>query len=222
MGCFSGKKPQVWSLVRRTILKTMAFTMATMHRHGDAFWQFLQLRRKHFVQTLGWNVPHNGVAEMDQYDTPNAWYVVVMEEGRVLGGSRCQPVAASWGPWSSMIRDAKEGRLEGIPAVCCAQVLDGGDRWEGTRLVLDESLPAADRGKVLQGVIEGLMGVLRAHGGTGMYTVSPLVLQRMVRTMGITPCQISEPFISTDGRRYAVFDIPVPQHQAAGEEMLQR
>ena len=65
-------------------MNNIRFDFATLHRHGAAFWEFLALRKKVFVDELGWDIPHNDEVEMDQYDTPVAHYSLVMKDGQVV------------------------------------------------------------------------------------------------------------------------------------------
>ena len=62
----------------------ITFDFCDLHRHGSAFVDFLALRKKMFVDTLGWDVPHNERLEMDQYDTPLAHYSVAVMDGQVV------------------------------------------------------------------------------------------------------------------------------------------
>ncbi|MBE0553027.1 MAG: autoinducer synthase, partial [Rhodobacteraceae bacterium] len=38
-------------------MNNIRFDFATLHRHGAAFWEFLALRKKVFVDELGWDIP---------------------------------------------------------------------------------------------------------------------------------------------------------------------
>jgi N-acyl-L-homoserine lactone synthetase len=55
-------------------MENITFSLATLHRHGSAFYDFLALRKRFFVDTLGWDIPHDDTVEMDQYDNPLAHY----------------------------------------------------------------------------------------------------------------------------------------------------
>ena len=82
-------------------MHNITFDFSDLHRHGSAFYDFLKLRKKVFVDQLGWDVPHDAQVEMDQYDTPVAHYsLVIDEDGEVVGGARAMATTAMWGAHS--------------------------------------------------------------------------------------------------------------------------
>ena len=188
-------------------MKSIVFSMADMHRHGSAFYDFLRLRKRFFVDNLGWNIPTDGIVEMDQYDTPLAHYSLVEAGGRILGGARCQPIDSTWGPYSCMIKDAARGLLEDIPSDLFKPSMSGPTMWEGTRLVVsDDVASVAHRTRCLALIIDGLMRIIGSRGGTSLITLSPTALHRTTKIVGLQATQVSRPYVSADGREYAVFD----------------
>lgn len=178
-----------------------------MHVHGPAFYEFLRLRKRFFVDGLGWNIPTDGIVEMDQYDTPLAHYSLVELNGKIIGGARCQPVECQWGPYTCMIKDAARGLLEDIPGDLFKPDMSGPTVWEGTRLVVsDEISSLAGRTRCLALIIDGLMRVIGARGGTAMLTLSPTALHRTTKIVGLKATQISRPYTSADAREYALFE----------------
>ena len=187
-------------------LKSIVFDMSTMHRHGAAFYDFLRLRKRFFVDNLGWTIPTDGIVEMDQYDTPLAQYSLVEDGGKIIGGARCQPVDSAWGPYSCMIKDAARGLLEDIPSDLFKPSMSTPTNWEGTRLVVsDDVVSVADRTRCLALIIDGLMRIIEARGGTSLITLSPTALYRTTRIVGLKATQVSRPYVSDDGREYALF-----------------
>ena len=63
----------------------ISFGFSELHKHGSAFFDFLALRKKVFVDDLGWDVPHDDTLEMDQYDNRG-------QAGRLRFGSDLRPV----------------------------------------------------------------------------------------------------------------------------------
>ena len=59
-------------------MEQITFNLAQLHLHGTAFFDFLALRKRFFVDELGWDIPHDDSVEMDQYDNPQAYYSVVL------------------------------------------------------------------------------------------------------------------------------------------------
>lgn len=86
------------------------FDFLGQYLQGDAFCQYLRIRKRFFVDKLGWNIPHDDEVEMDQYDNPCAHYALVLRDTTVVGGARVMPTTASWGRHTYMLRDALRGR----------------------------------------------------------------------------------------------------------------
>lgn len=174
---------------------------------GWAYYEFLKLRKKFFVDNLGWDIPNNGIVEMDQYDTPLAHYSVVVDGRKVIAGARCQPMDTSWGIYSNMLSDSANGLIDGIPAQLFDADLCAPGTWEGTRLVVsDEVTSTLGRMQCLALTIDGLVRVIEAHGGTSFLTLSPIPLQRTAALVGLSVERITPAYQSdTDGREYAIF-----------------
>lgn len=85
------------------------FDFLGQYLQGDAFCQYLRIRKRFFVDKLGWNIPHDDEVEMDQYDNPCAHYALVLRDTTVVGGARVMPTTASWGRHTYMLRDALRG-----------------------------------------------------------------------------------------------------------------
>ncbi|MDJ1006414.1 MAG: acyl-homoserine-lactone synthase [Paracoccaceae bacterium] len=192
-------------------MRSIVFDMATMHLHGSFFYDFLKLRKLFFVDELGWDIPTDGVVEMDQYDTPLAKYAVVEHEGRVIAGARCQPTDVNWGIYTTMLEDASRGLLVDIPKELFDPTRKGPKFWEGTRLVVSNEVSTVmARTQCLALVIDGLMRTIDAHGGASMITLSPLALERSARLVGLQTQRVSGAYQSgSDGREYAVFESKV-------------
>lgn len=188
-------------------MRSIVFDMSDMHLHGSAFYDFLKLRKRFFVDALGWSIPTDGIVEMDQYDTPLAHYSLVEHDGSIVAGARVQSSVASWGEYTSMMKDAARGLLPGIPRDLFDPASCEPSLWEGTRLVVaDEIGDMRQRMQCLALAVDGLMRVIAAHGGTSMLTFSPLALQRTARVVGVTARQVSRSYVcADDGREYAVF-----------------
>ncbi|WP_386681340.1 acyl-homoserine-lactone synthase [Loktanella sp. R86503] len=192
-------------------MENITFNLATLHRHGTAFYDFLRLRKRFFVDTLGWNIPHDDQVEMDQYDNPNAWYSLVMRDGAVIGGARAMATTATWGSHSYMLRDAVHGKLIDIPPQVLGQDIVSAQTWECTRLVMSERVETqADRSVCLTMIVQGLINVAADQGATQLMSLSPLALMRALRQLGFGAQRIGAPYTNdNDGRRYAVLSMPV-------------
>lgn len=191
-------------------MHNITFDLSDLHRYGTAFFDFLKLRKRFFVDVLGWDIPHNDTVEMDQYDNPMAHYSLVLRDGEVIGGARAMATTSSWGNHTYMLRDAVAGRLSSIPnRVMSDEVLT--DRvWECTRLVIsDEVTGHTDRAQCLHLIVEGLVTLANDHGGSELMSLSPLPLMRALRQLGYSANRIGEPYSNPgDGRQYAVLSMP--------------
>ncbi len=202
-------------------MRTITFDFLNLHRHGEAFTGYLKLRKRFFVDALGWDIPHNDEVEMDQYDNPTAHYSLVLRGAQVVGGARSMPTDASWGGNTYMLRDAIRG-MSDIPTNAMPAEIVSREVWECTRLVMCDTLRThAERAECLSLIVGGLVDIAREAGGVELVSLSPLPLVRTLRQVGYAASRYGEPYLSeSDGRRYAVLRMPVPQtvpHMIAAE-----
>jgi len=198
-------------------MENITFCLSDMHRYGPAFSDFLALRKRFFVDQLGWDIPHDDHVEMDQYDNPLAHYSVVLRDGVVIGGARCMSTTARWGSHTYMLRDAMAGRLADIPAdVLVSEIVDKGV-WECTRLVISDAVVTQpDRARCLSLIVEGLAGVALTHGANRLVSLSPVTLMRALRQLGWPAERIGAAYGNAgDGRQYAVLAMPAWRQQMA-------
>jgi len=188
-------------------LQNIVFDYSDMHLHGSAFYDFLKLRKRFFVDGLGWNLPTDGVVEMDQYDTPNCYYSVVLSDGKLVAGARTQCSTAMWNGSSCMLRDAVTTGLPGIPKDIMDVAVCGPNVWECTRLAVSDDLRSVQlRTHSIALAIDGLIRTILENGGDTMISFTLLPLQRTFQFMGVDAHRISEPYTcADDGRQYAVF-----------------
>lgn len=190
-------------------MENITFNMKSLHLYGPAFYDFLRLRKRFFVDQLGWNIPHDDDVEMDQYDNPLAWYSLVLQDGAVVGGARAMATTAAWGSHTYMLRDAVQGKLVDIPADIMGGEVAQRGVWECTRLVISDDLRAhADRSLCLSMIVDGLIGVAADHGAERLMSLSPLSLMRALRQLGFAAERVGEPYRNDDGRQYAVLAMP--------------
>lgn len=201
-------------------MENITFDFSDLHRYGPAFYDYLKLRKRFFVDGLGWDIPHDDKVEMDQYDNPLAHYSLVLRDGIVVGGARTMPTTSSWGSHSYMLRDALAGKLPDIPASVMPQDIRTPEVWECTRLVIsDEVRSHAERSLCLSMIVDGLADVARAHGASQLLSLSPLTLVRALRSLGWKADRIGEPYCNAgDGRQYAVLAMPASKGVALAAE----
>jgi len=196
-------------------MENVTFSLSTLHRHGSAFYDYLGLRKRFFVDQLGWNIPHDDDVEMDQYDNPRAHYSVVIRDGEVIGGARAMSTTATWGGHTYMLRDAVAGKLVDIPADIMAVEVASNAVWECTRLVISDNLRThAERSTCLSLIVGGLIGVAAENGADRLMSLSPLALMRALRQLGYAADRVGEPYRNDDGRQYAVLSMPAARSQS--------
>ena len=199
----------------------VTFNMKSLHTHGSAFYDFLRLRKRFFVDQLGWDIPHDDDVEMDQYDNPLAWYSLVLRDGDVIGGARAMATTAAWGSHTYMLRDAVQGKLIDIPAEIMGSEVANENVWECTRLVIsDDVRAAADRSKCLGLIVQGLIDVASSQGASQLMSLSPLSLRRALRQLGFAAERVGEPYRNDDGRQYAVLAMPTTRMAREKAESL--
>lgn len=193
---------------------------SNFHRYGAAFYDFLALRKKVFVDDLGWDIPHDDHVEMDQYDTPIAQYSLVLKDGKVVGGARGMATTAIWGQHTYMLRDAYSGKLPHIPPHVMSVEIATPNVWECTRLVISDSLTShAERSECLTLIVDGLVEITRKHGGAELICLSSLILMRALRQLGYNVSQLGETYRNgEDGRLYGVLRMPAEYSKARQEK----
>jgi N-acyl-L-homoserine lactone synthetase len=169
-------------------MEQITFNLAQLHLHGTAFFDFLALRKRFFVDELGWDIPHDDSVEMDQYDNPQAYYSVVLRDGEVIGDARVMPTTAKWGNHTYMLRDALKGKLIDIPPSVMKADVETNEMWECTRLVMSNDVDThADRSKCLGLIVQGLVDVAAEKGASNLMSLSPLALMRALRSLALMP-----------------------------------
>ena len=191
-------------------MRNITFDFLGQHNHGTAFRDYLQLRKRFFVDELGWDLPHNNEVDMDQYDNPCAHYSLVLRDGEIIGDARTMSTATSWGESTYMLRDAVRGYLKDIPSDVVPKEIAANEVWECTRLVISENVRGhRDRADCLSLIVEGLADVAHSEGASRLVSLSPLPLMRALRQLGYAADRIGEAYVNaTDGRRYAVLQMP--------------
>ncbi|MCP3969118.1 MAG: GNAT family N-acetyltransferase [Rhodobacteraceae bacterium] len=192
-------------------MHNITFDLSTLHEHGTAFFDYLKLRKRFFVDILKWDIPHNEKYEMDQYDNPTAWYSLVIRDGEVIGGTRVMPTTSHWGEHTYMLRDARRGNLRSIPQTAMEADIVSPLVWEMTRLVVAPELrTAAERSECLSLMGQGLYDIAAGENVAEYMGISSVALVRVLRQLGFPLERLGEPYYDpADQRRYAVLRMPV-------------
>jgi N-acyl-L-homoserine lactone synthetase len=187
-------------------MQNICFDFSDLHLYGPAFFDYLRLRKRMFVDELKWDIPHNATMEMDQYDTPMAQYSLVMRDGKVVGGARAMATTSSWGAHTYMLRDAFSGKLPHIPPEVMTVEIASPAVWECTRIVIsDELTTTAERAECMEHIIDGVVGITLEQGADQVIGLSSVALMRWLRGLGYPVGRLGEPYRNgEDGRQYAV------------------
>lgn len=189
-------------------MENITFDLLNMHRYGTAFYDYLKMRKRVFVDELGWDIPHNDFVEMDQYDNPMTHYSLVVRNGQLLGGARAMSTTAEWNGAGCMVNDIIEGKLPTIPPSVIENPIRTPLVWECSRLVMAEDIGSVeDRAECLSLIVDGLADMARAQGATELISLTRLPLMRALRQLGWNCDRLGKPY-SQDGRSYAVLTMP--------------
>lgn len=194
-------------------MQNVTFRLPQLHEYGSAYFDYLKLRKRYFVDELGWGIPHDDEFEMDQYDTPRAYYSLALHHGRVIGGARLMPTDTIWGDHTYMLRDAADARIKGIPCAVAGQAVVSKQVWEITRLVIDPDLGTVmERNACLAAIGEGLETIADQTECQEFVGLTPPTVARALRRIGYVAENVGEPYrCACDGRRYGIIRIPVAQ-----------
>ncbi len=190
-------------------MENVTFELSGLHQYGSAYFDYLALRKKFFVDTLGWGIPHDDRYEMDQYDNPLARYSLVLRDGEVIAGARAMPTSAIWGSYTYMLGDAVSGKLSTIPSDVIAEQITSPKVWECTRLVIAPHITAMpDRVRCLELIVDGLIDMAEDCGADKLISLSNLWLLRALRQLGYDADLMGKPYVNADdGHKYAVMAI---------------
>lgn len=146
------------------------------HLHWDALASMHQLRRAVFQERLGWNVNVVNGLELDQFDLPEAHYLVhYAADGRVNACTRLLPTT---GPY--LLADV-------FPELADGEMPHSHDIWESTRFCADQATAPANIAAILMaGMLEfGLLSGLRAY-----VSVSDIRMEPIMRRAGWNPIRL--------------------------------
>ncbi|MEO3415910.1 acyl-homoserine-lactone synthase [Roseovarius sp. CAU 1744] len=211
MGFPKKRRDKELTTANATVRRRLPYTeVKVVHPNDDPkalIPEFHRLRKRVFVEDMGWQVPFDEDLEIEQYDCAETVYLIAHDTkfGGVLGGARLLKTThvSADETTSYMIRDAYFGRLPGIPATICRETppLDD-DVWELTRII---SFGQTNLGpKILQAANDFLA---REGARTCLFLGSPAFM-RMARSMGFQARALG-PIHSNEDGRYLAFSCDV-------------
>ncbi len=184
-------------------MQTHIITWATIHQHGDLWWQHHEIRKRLFVDAKRWNIPHTDAAEWDQYDTPATVYVITEDGGRVIAASRLNP-CTDREPFSYMIRDAALGRIANIPAGIIDTAPVCPDTFEATRFTVDPEAPSPAQREAAATNARAIAEEARARGGRHLLALMAPGFARWLTRLDLPTEQIGPVCRDAEGAKICV------------------
>jgi N-acyl-L-homoserine lactone synthetase len=155
-------------------MRTLSITWETAHQHGEAWISHHRLRHKMFVERQKWDVPNYRQMEYDQFDTPAATYILIVDERHhALGATRLIPTTQPY-MVRSLWPDLVDGKLPHCDSI-----------WEASRFGCDKDLDAISRRRVVARLILGCQEFGIAAG--------------ISRYLGVMPTQIFRYALAQNG-----------------------
>lgn len=141
---------------------------------NDALRTMFDARKRVFVDLLGWDVPVlDGAYEIDQFDTPDAAYLILLDErGRHRGSAR-------------LLRTDKPHILGDLfPCLCEGPVPVHPDMREITRFCIEPTLSRVERRNARNELVTALADHAQAQGIVGFTAVAPRAWFEQIATFG--------------------------------------
>ncbi len=172
---------------------------------------FLRLRKSEFVDRLGWDLTHTPEAEWDEYDLPNALFVVAYEGGKCIGGARLMRTDYKTpqrnGPeLTFMLADFISGALPvGFDTSAMkSEIRPNPKIWEMTRFVGSP--------RVTRKILSHVNSYLADLGADSVLTISPRLMPLALKRLGYNVTVLSDPIVF-DGLDYVVLKTSVQRAQ---------
>lgn len=171
---------------------------------------FLNLRKRIFVDQLGWQLQSDGEIELDQYDNIHSLYSIVTHKGKVIAGARSTPCDTDFYGSHYMLLDAHLGTIASMPGDLMDEYPTSRDTFECTRLAMDPSgLSSEQQDMTLKLVIFGLCEASKGLGATKLISLSPVTFGRLLRRLGYKPKLMGRSYpCKEDNLKYCVFQMP--------------
>lgn len=191
-------------------METATITWSSIHHYGGLWFDHLRLRKSLFVDREGWDVPHDKESEWDQYDSPEATYLVTHQGGRALAALRILSCAVAQPMHSYMIRDAALGLSPNIPPAVMATPSTRAQDYEITRLVVDPHLNRAARARAMAVLSRDAMHHLEERGARRVFALTSPGFIGWFRRMGVAAHQAGPVVVNDLGERFCVLEGRAP------------
>ncbi|MEM7522601.1 MAG: acyl-homoserine-lactone synthase [Pseudomonadota bacterium] len=169
-------------------MQTSIFGFGELNEYGSIWWKSLQARKNIFVDECGWDIPHNSQVEFDGYDRPDTSYIVVHDDDVIYGGIRLIPTTGVWGPHTSMIGDAYEGKLDNIPRDLVDFYCPEPNVFEASRIFVNVK-DHRRRLTTLYKLFDSAIQELHRRGGDIIISINPVSMMKPIRRSGLSSIQ---------------------------------
>lgn len=165
-------------------MKTIIINGFNTHMMSKPTKDFFKLRKRLFVDEMGWEIPHDGIIEHDQYDHENATYTIILEKNQVIAGARILPTTQRKNGWSYMIKDACDGKIDQIPRNLMTDAPVQNHVYEITRFTVDPDLSLEKRNQALEYLSIATYDAVAAMGGNYVLALMNPFFLRWFRNIG--------------------------------------
>jgi N-acyl-L-homoserine lactone synthetase len=168
------------SVVRHTEEEIMNIASGTADSLSGIYRQVAGYRYKVFVENLGWDLHAPDGLEQDQFDRPDTIYVAARnDEGEVCGCARLLPTTHPY-----LLSEVFPQLLNGAPPPSSPEI------WELSRFAaVDFDSPSQSplrqmSSDIAVALLQGALDCAARHGAKRLITVSPLGIERLLRSAG--------------------------------------
>lgn len=151
--------------------------------------ELFEYRHKVFIEQLGWELKTNGSIETDEFDNEHTCYVIAKNnEGNITGCSRLLPTTQPY-----LLECIFPMLLEGVFPP------KSKDIWELSRFTsmnvngLKSNNNGQMTGELTQRLLWESFDIAKKNGARGIVSVSPLGIERLLKSMGIEGQRLGKP-----------------------------
>ncbi len=158
-------------------MHAIALNSSQFGQHFDLLAAMYRLRRRVFKDRLDWTVSITDELEIDIYDALTPTYLLVMDEGKVIGCVRLLPTT---GP--TMLANAFSILLDGRQMPHDEKILESSRFCVDTLLARDRAGHGLNRATFI--LFAAMIERLRAVGADSIVTVTDVRMERILRRAG--------------------------------------
>lgn len=186
---------------------------------------FFRLRKRVFVDDLGWKLSTIADKEMDLYDNELAIYCLVRLQSRLVAGARLHRLPSDLAMGQTLFADASQGRIAEIPADIFEGLRIERGAWDCTRFLAARGLTSVVRRQATEKLLHLICKIVQGNGDRWAYGISSDPMIRLVQSHGVsTFCHGKSSVCCDDGIRYraVLYDLASLDKKSFSESGLRR